>query len=344
VQSIRIGFQGKRGAFSHRACLVFVQESSVAHEVEFVSLKSFEEVFNSVDAGEIDFGAIPLENSTVGSILGNYDFLWKLNVAIEGEVLLPVRHQLIGFAGTDTNKLQAIYSHPAALDQCKSFLRSLPEARAVPFWDTSASALFVKESGNKHLAAIGSEYAANEAGLVVLKENVEDHEGNNTRFGIISKTGRIDFSVPNGNGRRKFHSLNSEFAGYSKPYKVTFAVQLAHEPGSLARLLAAISELGINLTKIESRPIAENPWHYRFFIDFELSSSEKDAVLREVLVSHSEAHKFLGRYQNWSEPKESQPQLETPVEVKEDSRDLVHSDNDLTLPIKTVPVGRQEIV
>jgi prephenate dehydratase len=330
VQSIRIGFQGEPGAFSHRACLVFVQQSSVAHKVEFVSLKNFEAVFNSVNDGECDFGAIPLENSTVGSILGNYDFLWKLDVAIEAEILLPVRHQLIGFAGSDPEKLQAIYSHPAALDQCRNFLRSLPEARPVPFWDTSASALFVRESGNKHLAAIGSEYAAHEAGLVVLKENVEDHEGNNTRFGIVSKQGRIDFSVPNGNGKRKFHSMNTEFNGCPAPYKVTFAVQLAHEPGSLARLLAAISELDINLTKIESRPIPETPWHYRFFIDFELPSSEKDAALKDVLVSHAEAHKFLGRYQNWSEPLEA--------------KDLMHGDNNLTLPIEPVRVSGRDII
>jgi prephenate dehydratase len=334
VQSIRIGFQGERGAFSHRACLVFVQQSSVAHEVEFVSLKSFESVFNSVNNGEIDFGAIPLENSSVGSILGNYDFLWKLNVAVEAEILLPVRHQLIGFAGADPNELEAIYSHPAALDQCRDFIKTLPNAKAVPFWDTSASCLFVKESGNNRLAAIGSKFAAKEAFLSVLKENVEDHEGNNTRFGIISRAGRIDFSVPNGNGKRKFHSLNTDFAGCSSPYKVTCAVQLSHEPGSLARLLAAISELGINLTKIESRPIAENPWHYRFFIDFELPSSEKDDLLRKVLVSHAEAHKFLGRYQNWSEPVEAVPL----------DNSLVHGNNSLTTPVELVPVSRHEVV
>lgn len=288
---LKIAFQGCRGAFSHKAVQLFAHDVEL-DSAEAVSCESFSEVFDRLLKGECDFGVLPLENSSVGSIVANYDLLWRQPVVMVGEVYLPVHHNLLGFPGTDPKSITEIYSHPVALEQCRKLLASLPNARAVSFWDTGGSAFHVQETGNPHFAAIASELAAQETGLAILEKNIEDHGGNNTRFGVITV-----LQERKGSARG---SVQRKLAGaLTAPYKISCAVELAHEPGSLAALLTRLSLIGVNLTKIESRPIPETPWHYRFFLDIEISHTEQCDPVIEEIESQTQNHKIFGRYNSW---------------------------------------------
>lgn len=286
--ALKIGYQGAPGAFSHRAVKIFANQINRLDDVEPVSCKTFEEVFNRILSKECSHGVIPLENSSVGSIVANYDLLWKNQVELIGEIYLPIHHNLIGFSDTDVDKLEEIYSHPVALDQCRNFLKSLSNSKAVTYWDTGASAFFVKETGNRAYASIASEFAAEESGLTILRRNIEDFSGNRTRFGVITLV----------DGERS--------APPAAPVKISCVVEIAHQPGALANLLRNLAILGVNLTKIESRPIPETPWHYRFFLDIEVPFDEIVPAVASTVGKLSEAHKILGSYKPWQDTDESQ--------------------------------------
>ncbi len=286
--ALKIGYQGAPGAFSHRAVKIFAQELGRLDEVVPVSCKTFDEVFNRILSKQCSHGVIPLENSSVGSIVANYDLLWKNKVEIIGEIYLPVHHNLIGFADTDISKLEEVYSHPVALDQCRTFLKDLSDSKAVSYWDTSAAAFFVKEMGNLAYAAIASEFAAEETGLTILRRNIEDFSGNRTRFGVITLVDGNSPTIP------------------AAPVKVSCVVEIAHQPGALANLLRNLAILGVNLTKIESRPIPETPWHYRFFLDIEVPFDDIVANVGTTVGNLSEAHKILGYYKPWQEAPNAQ--------------------------------------
>lgn len=277
-------FQGAPGAFSHSAGQLFAQTLGHAGEAVFIPCVSFAEVFEKVAGNGAEYGVVPLENSSIGSIASNYDLLWTEKIAIIGEVSMPVHHQLIGLESADLANVREVYSHPAALDQCRKLFSQLESVRPVAFFDTSGAARFVRETGNPAFAAIAGEAAAGEYGLKVLRGNIEDYPENSTRFGIINRL-----------------AADSEgtAAKPPPPYKISCAVELPHKPGSLALLLTRLAGLEVNLTKIESRPIPEAAWHYRFFLDIELNGHDQDAGVMRVLKDSSESYKVLGRYKPW---------------------------------------------
>lgn len=268
-----ISFQGAPGAFSHQAAIKFGEQMNEPYEL--LSKESFEKVFELISKGGHTFGVIPLENSSVGSIVANYDLLWNEDVFMVGETYIPIHHQLIVLEGTDINEITEVYSHPVALDQCRKLFKEFPKMKPRVHWDTSGSALYVRDQGKRTNAAIASEMAAAEAGLSILKRNVEDYSSNTTRFGLIT----ADKTLRQREG----------------PHKLSCAFELEHRSGSLAKLLTHIASVGANLTKIESRPIPQTPWHYRFFLDVEVvDGSQEDAVV-DALQSASKA-KVLGCY------------------------------------------------
>ncbi len=274
----KFAFQGAPGAFSHQAANVFSQ-AAAGQEAGVIACKSFAEVFDAVNDGKANFGVIPLENSSVGSITINYDLLWANDVSIAGEVFLPIRHQLIGLPQAQISEIHSVYSHPVALDQCRKFFSKMKHMRPIAHFDTSGAVLLVKESNDPSMAAIAGEFAAQQYGLTILEKNIEDHAGNSTRFGIISRGG---------------------VSGLSFPAKLSCAVELSHRPGALAALLTAIADLDINLSKVESRPIPEQPWHYRFFVDLELSDKSQYQQASLLLAANSEVYKPLGLYTPWA--------------------------------------------
>jgi len=286
TDTIRIAYQGVPGAFSHRAGYLFAKAAKVEESPEFLACETFAEVFDRVLSGAASHGVLPLENSTIGSIVANYDLLWAHEAYIAGEVSMPIHHQLLGIEGAAVEEIREVYSHPAALDQCSKFFATARHLRAVAHFDTSGAARHVSALKNPAYAAIAGEFAASEYGLHVLKSNIEDYPYNRTRFGVITRP----------------PAAGCDGAPPQAPYKISCAVELPHTPGSLALLLTRIAGLDINLTKIESRPIPEAPWHYRFFIDMELDGQDQDDSVVKVLKDTTETYRLLGRYKPWKEP------------------------------------------
>lgn len=297
-QPLQVAFQGAPGAFSHRAGQIFSEQNGLGEDVKYIPCRSFDEVFESVLDYRCALGVIPLENTSIGSIVANFDLLYKYPVMMVGEIYIPIHHQLIGFEGTPLKSITAVYSHPAALDQCKVFLKSLPAAKPQAYWDTSGAALHVSASSNRKNAAIASEFAAKEANLAILKRDIEDHEGNSTRFGIIVPSpDYVNTATKRKPDTRISPLIERNSTRY--PLKMSCVAELPHKPGTLANLLNGLVESHVNLTKIESRPVPDAQWHYRFFLDMVLDSAEKDQQTIEAISQRVETVKFLGRYRIW---------------------------------------------
>lgn len=275
AQPVKIAFQGALGAFSHQAAKKFT--AALGQQSEFVPCQTFGEVFQNVVSGGTEYGAIPLENSSIGSILANYDLLWTHDAIIISEYFLPVHHALIGHPDAELKEITAVYSHPAALDQCRGLFQNHPQMAARVHWDTSGAVVFVRDSRDRSIAAIAGEASATEHGMHVLMSNIEDFTHNATRFGLITKAG-------------------SSQAKVTAPYKVSIAAELQHKPGSLSDLLNRFAKIGANLTKIESRPIGESPWHYRFFLDMEVADDGMESRIKQELEAVSGNYKILGEY------------------------------------------------
>jgi prephenate dehydratase len=274
MKQVTIAFQGAPGAFSHQAAIAFAKDLNV--EARFIPCQTFGEMFDGVSKGSTEYGAVPLENSSIGSIVANYDLLWNANAKIIGEYVLPVHHHLIGFPDVDIKSLKTVYSHPAALDQCSGLFQKHPNLAARVHWDTSGAVVHVRETGDKTAAAIAGELAAKEHGMHIIASNVEDYAHNSTRFGLIT-------------------AQATDAADPGAPYKVSCAVELEHRPGALASVLTSLAAAGANLTKIESRPIGESLWHYRFFMDLEIATGGIEAIEASLKI-YSRNFKLLGRY------------------------------------------------
>lgn len=208
--------------------------------------RTLTEVFSEVESGMAEAGVVPVENSLAGSVGETYDLLLTQNVVITGEIVLPIEHCLVACPGTSLQGIDQVISHPQALAQCNDYLAQL-KAECVPFYDTAGAARFVRESGSTRTAAIASERAAKIYGLDVLARGIQANRENFTRFYRIERDPR-----PRGTKN-----------------KSVFVIGLPHYPGSLFMALASFACRGINLTKIESRPIRRDPWQYVFFLEFE---------------------------------------------------------------------------
>ncbi len=241
-----IAFQGRRGAYS---------ESAAYHlfgcDIEVRPVDSFEELHQLVDAGSVQGGVIPIENSTAGSILENYDLLLKYRSAIVGEVKLQIEHCLMALPGTRVEDLKEVISHPQALAQCSHFFTAHPHIQRTAFFDTAGSAEEIALHRQQGRGAIASAFAAQHYGLEVLVEPLANHPGSNfTRFFAIRK------QAPD--------------VDLHKDTKTSIAlVPERNEPGILHRCLGCFAVRGINLIRIESRPKAGTPWEYVFYLDFE---------------------------------------------------------------------------
>jgi prephenate dehydratase len=243
---MRIAYQGEPGAFSEAAALQLKADALL------VPCRSFEDVFESVKAGATGYGVLPIENSIGGSIHRNFDLLLEHEVPIVGEVELPVVHHLLAFADTTLERVRRIYSHPQALAQCDRFLRTLGGVEIIATYDTAGSAKLIADQNMEDAAAIASARAAEVFGLVPLRSSIQDYEHNVTRFIII--------------GHRP---LSSE-----TPDKTTIVFTLPLGPGTLFKALSVFALRGIDLTKLESRPIPNRKWEYLFYVDLAASRDE----------------------------------------------------------------------
>ena len=272
--ALRVAFQGEHGAFSEMAVFnLFPPATSTA-----VPLPSFREVFQAVLAGEVDYAMIPIENALAGPINENYDLLLEFpDVHIVGETQVRVEHNLIGLPGTALDTVKRVFSHPQGLAQSKAFLEAHPTWEAVPFYDTAGSVKHIAALRDPSLAAIASAEAARVYGMEILVPGVETNHRNFTRFFLLTRRPEPGVGVAN---------------------KASLVFGTADEPGALGHCLAIFAAHGINMTKLESRPIHGRPWAYMFYVDARLP--EDATAFDRTLAELSEVAKelrVLGRYQ-----------------------------------------------
>jgi prephenate dehydratase len=261
------GFQGEHGAFSEMAMRTF-DPSAVP-----LPFKEFSEVFSAVERGQIDIGIVPVENSLEGPVSQVNDLLVETSLQIIGEINVPVHHCLLAVPDTDYRDIKVVYSHPQALGQCKGFItRNKLDAR--PFYDTAGAAMMIANDRPKAAAAIASSLCAQLYGLEMLKENIEDHTSNSTRFLVLS-------------GER----------GKEKGNKCSIIFSTPNKAGALFEALRIFSDAKINLTRIESRPSRGDIGKSAFLLD--LQGNDSDAVVAAALAEvkkHSSMYRFLGCY------------------------------------------------
>ena len=266
----RVAFLGERGTFSEEAALRILGE-----DCRTVSFPTFEELFRAVDLGEADYILTPLENSLIGSVHRCYDLLLKSSLHIVAEVILPVSHFLVACPEATFESIQTVESHPAALAQCERFFAAYPYLKRVAADDTAGSVKRAVESGDVTRAGIGGKRTAEIYGGKILREHIEDHAENYTRFALLSPT--ADESNTSG--------------------KISLVIRLRHQPGALHNALRAFVRRGIDLLKIESRPIKDSPSEFNFYLDLRSPASESElrGALDEISELAAEV-RYLGRY------------------------------------------------
>lgn len=274
----RIAFQGEPGAFSEEAALQLLGAS-----VATVPRPTFDLAFRAVVDGDADALLAPVENSLAGSVVRVYDLLLESQLMIVAETILRIEHHVIACPGTSLDAVQSVASHPMALAQCERFFLEHPRVKRVPAEDTAGSVREVLAQGDPTHAAIAGRRAAEYYGGVILAADVQDNPENYTRFVLL-------------------RPATPQTAGPADARKVSLAMRLAHRPGALLAALRPFSEHGVNLLKIESRPIHGRPWEYQFFLDVEAeSAAQLEPALAEVRHATSEV-RVLGRYAAASRP------------------------------------------
>jgi prephenate dehydratase len=269
---MKIAYQGEPGAFSEAAA------RRVDADADLVPCRSFEEVFDGVQAGTSAYGVLPIENSIGGSIHRNYDLLLEHDLPIVAEVELPVVHHLLALPGTTLAGLKRVYSHPQGLAQCERFLRTLAGVEIIATYDTAGSAKMIADGQLMDAAAIASARAGEVFGLASLAASVQDFDDNITRFLVVGQQ-PIRNAVPD---------------------KTSIVFALPNEPGSLFKALSVFALRGIDLTKLESRPIPGRPWEYLFYVD--LAAARDEVACTRALAHLGEFApmlRTLGSYARW---------------------------------------------
>jgi prephenate dehydratase len=270
-----VAFQGELGAFSHAAA-----EKLLGMEIQPHPCATFHDVFESLHNGTVKFAVIPIENTLHGSIHENYDHVLEFGPTVIGETNLRISHQLIAMPGTRFEDVKAVYSHPVALNQCRTFFQQYSGLKAVPYYDTAGSVKMLRRDDPGAAAAIASATAAAIYGGVILREGIEDDPQNYTRFFLLSK-----------------HS-ETMASGTGNP-KTSLVFSMANKAGALFKALACFALRDVSLAKIESRPLRGKPWEYLFYVD--LVGSVNDAPVERALAHLNEIADFvrvLGSYRS----------------------------------------------
>ncbi len=268
-----VGYQGEPGAFSEQAV------QTLFPSAEAVPIRTLRQVFERLERGEVQHGVVPLENSLAGSINETYDLLSAGNAFVVGEVVVAVNHALLALPGTRVEDIKSVASHPQALAQCDEFIATL-EAEPIPVYDTAGAAKRIAEERREGEAAIASEQAAAIYGLDVLARRIQTSPQNQTRFAAIAREAR-----PLGTAD-----------------KTSLLLELRHEPGSLYRSLRPFADRGLNMSKLESRPIGDRPWEYWFYID--VQAGIDDPALTDALAELEGTAgrvQVVGSYARWPE-------------------------------------------
>ncbi len=271
-----VAFQGERGAFSE-----LVIRRTFNEDQGVLPCKEFKDVFDAVAKGNAKYGVLPIENTIGGTIYENLDLLnVEDNITVVGEAQLRVIHNLIVNPGVKMEDIKRVYSHPQGLKQCKEFLeKNLPNASLIPFYDTSGSVKYLKENNIMDAAAIAGSPAAAHYGMCVLKQSIETNPKNYTRFYVITRKENADV-----------------FKSAAKPNRASMTFSVPDKPGALFAVLDILQKHGLNMKKLESRPILGKPWEYSFFVETELSDEHDLDSIIPVLKENTVSFRILGTY------------------------------------------------
>jgi prephenate dehydratase len=281
IQSVAI--QGESGSNSHMAAL------EMLGAVDLVPCSLSADVFDRLLEGSVDAAVLPIENSLHGSVAEHYDLLLQHPVRITAESLLRIRFHLIAMPGVALGDLRRVLSHPVALAQCRRFLAQHRELEAVPFYDTAGSVKHLMEAQLRDVAGIAPELAARQYGAQILLRDLEDHAENFTRFHLL----RLATAEPSESTEKSEETAGAEAAPCNK-MSVAFAID--HRPGTLVAALQLLAGAGVDLTKIESRPVPGRPWEYVFYVDLRFDSAARADTALAALRAHCRMVKELGRY------------------------------------------------
>lgn len=265
-----VACQGTEGAYSQQACDQIFKFANIMY------FGTFDAVFNAVEKGMCKYGILPIENSSAGSVAQVYDLMEKHRFHIVRAVRQRIDHVLLGRRGAQMQKIKEIYSHSQAIAQCSEFLKSHPEITVREYANTAMAAKMVAESGRDDVAAIASRSCGELYDLQTLCSSVSNTDSNYTRFICISR----------------------ELEIYPGANKISMTLSLPHQPGALYGMLSRFASLGMNLTKLESRPVPGSEFEFRFHFDIMASVREQEVVrLLCELDESSERFVFLGNYQ-----------------------------------------------
>nr|WP_325302109.1 prephenate dehydratase domain-containing protein [uncultured Dysosmobacter sp.] len=264
-----VACQGVEGANSQVACDRLLPRGSIVY------VKTFQAVVSAVESGLCKFGVLPIENSSNGSVRAVYDLLQHHNLSIVRSTRLCIRHELLTLPGVKQSEITEIYSHEQAIGQCSKFLGSLEGVRVIPCDNTAMAAKLVAESGNRHAAAISSHPCAALYGLECVNDAIQDSDNNYTRFVCVTKDPVI----------------------YAGANRISLVVAFENRPGALYELLAKLAALDINMTKLESCPVAGSDFEFIFFLELDASVQDPSvlAMLEEMERSCAQ-FQFLGNY------------------------------------------------
>ena len=252
-------------------------EATLGVHHEIVACPVSLDVLDRVLDGTADAAVLPIENSLHGSVAEHYDLLLTKPVRIAAETRMRIRHNVIALPGVPLEDVRAILSHPVALSQCRRWFQTHPDVEAVPFYDTAGGVKHVMAKALRHTAAIAPPLAAEVYGAAVLLSGVEDHVANFTRFHLLLRADQLPELGP--------------------PNKLSLAFAVDHRPGTLVAALERLAGAGVNLTKIESRPVPGRPWEYIFYVDIRFRLEEELAAALDGLARHTSMLRELGRYQ-----------------------------------------------
>ena len=265
----KVACQGIKGAYSSIAASRFFEIADISY------FKNFENVFQAVEKGFCEYGVLPIENSYAGSVNPVYDLMKEHKFYIVKSIKLQIKHNLVANPNAKLEDIKEVYSHEQALSQCKKYLEKFPNIKITPCPNTAVAARMVKESKRDDVAAISSQECAEIYGLTILESSIQDSNENYTRFILITK----DIKV------------------YDNANKISIVTSLPNTPGSLYKLLSRFYNLGINMTKLESRPMPHSTFEFIFYFDLDCDIKSK-AVQNLIAELDTDAIQFtfLGAY------------------------------------------------
>ena len=298
----RVAFHGIEGSYSYFAAQKYFARSE--NDTAYLSCSTYQDVVSSVEKGKAEFAIVPIENTASGAMTEVYDLLLKSPVSIVGEEKFLLNHCLIAATETSLSSIKTIYCSPQTVSQCSTFIATLPQVRIEYFSDSALSLKHLKESGEKNVAAIASEDAARQFGLATIKRDIANQSDTYNRYLILSRQPqKVDLRIPS---------------------KTSLVMSTPQTPGALVNALLIFQQSNINLAKLESRPIAGNPWEEMFYIDFEGNiSDDRIKAALEALLPHTKFMKVIGCYPSYDLPPVQAPQAEPVVATASSEKPII---------------------